>query len=121
MSTTPKKTATVDQVRKNFLVITDKKEARRSIWDGIDSTWNEDNASELAIAIMKDLEETVKAEGGNIGDWDIVDRITWAVKQAYNLGFCRGWAVTAEANEMAFIDLFGADALGFAPGGFDVE
>lgn len=114
------KTATAEQIKANFLVTEiDKLEARREIFDAIDKTWTQERAADMCIAIMKDLEETVKAEGGSLDDWTEVDRVTWAVKQAYCLGYCQGWATTMEAQEIGFIELFGADALGCKPGGVD--
>ena len=114
-------TATAAQVRDNFLITGDKLEARRSIFDAVEQTMDIERSADMAIAIMKDLEETVKAEGGDFADWTPSDRVAWAVKQAYCLGYCQGWATTMEATEMGFIQLFGADALGCKPGGFDYE
>lgn len=112
------KAAIATQIRDEFFITGSKQEAHRHIWEAIDKTWDQERAADLCIAIMKDLEETVKAEGGTLDGWDEVARITWAVKQAYCLGYCRGWGTTMEAQEQGFIKLFGADALGCKPGGF---
>lgn len=111
-------TVTAAQVRDNFLITGDKHEARQNIFDTISSNMDMEDAVEMIVSIMKDLTETVKADGGNLDDWSPLDRFTWTVKQAFCLGYIRGWGISMEAAEQGFISLFGADSLGCEPGGF---
>lgn len=112
------KTITAAQVRDNFLITGDKLEARRNIFNTISDSIDIDDAAGMMVSIMEDLDKTVKADGGNLDSWSPLDRLTWTVKQAFCLGFVRGWGVSMEAAEQGFISLFGADALGCEPGGF---
>ncbi len=115
----PIKRASAAQIKKHFLITEDKQEARSHILDMVDQQMDKDEASKLVESIIDDLTEQAKENNVNLKEWNMFDRVTWIARQAYTLGFVQGWAVTMEAEEQGFIHLFGAEALGFAPGGFE--
>ena len=115
----PRTTATAEQVKTYFLITEDKHEARANSWETVSNVCDQEKAAEIVTAIVDDLAKQAEENGVNLDEWTFFDRITWVARQAYIMGFVQGWAITMEAEEDCFIKLFGADALGFAPGGFE--
>ena len=101
-----KKTATAKQVKDNFIV-SDMVEAMQKIREAQDKEWDMDRGSHLFLDILKQLSEQAAADGVSLEDWTPLDKMAWAVKEAYIIGFLKSFEIVMESNKMGYAALFG--------------
>lgn len=95
------KSITLEAVKEQFCV-SDKEEAMKMIRERLESVWDYERAAELTAKIGKQAEEAATAEGVTM---PAVDRLIWAIKEAFILGSLDMAETMMSANDMGYQDL----------------
>lgn len=76
------KTLTLEAVKEQFC-IADKRESLEKIRQHLEDAWDIEEAAKLMVCIGEDMEKQIKENGLT---WTPVERILWAVREAFILG-----------------------------------
>lgn len=102
-----KKTATAAQVKEQFIMEIGMDAALERTRDALEKEWDIEQGTRLFLDILKQLSEQAAEEGVSLDSWTPLDKMAWAVKEAYIIGFLSGFEVTMKQNEMGYNALFG--------------
>lgn len=103
---TMEKTVTAAQVKEQFIV-SDVKDAMQKIREAQDKEWDMERAADLIVEIFKTLNRESERNGESIEGWNTFDKLTWAVKEAYIIGFLKSFEIVMQTNQMGYNALFG--------------
>lgn len=92
------KSITLEAVKEQFCTV-DKQEALKMIREQLESVWNYEYAAELTANIGKQTNEAEATEGMTMS---AVDRLIWAVKEAFILGSLDMAMTMMSANDMGY-------------------